>query len=153
MTLVVNFFLNAKCVSLKTRSIVKSMYCRCRGRRRFHEKRSKRTYVSLHEQGAWKETRCAKGREGAEETRGRGTGETAGGHSPAASNRKGKTPGEHELVFGDIVVTCRWRKHDDNSDGIGVQLTLSLLKERKDTFPKNYMKEKKMQRYNCTIIK
>lgn len=126
-------------------SIVKSIYCRCRGCRRFHEKGSKRTYAPLHEQGAWKERRrCAKGREGAEETRGRGTGETAGGHSPAASNRKGKTPGEHELVFGDIV-TCRWRKYDDNSDGIGVQLALSLflLKEgeREDIFQKIYYKE------------
>lgn len=32
------------------------------------------------------------------------------GTSPAASNRKGKTPGERELVFGDIAVTGRRRR-------------------------------------------
>lgn len=88
-----------------------------------------------------------KGGRGQKKRAGGGQGETAGGHSPAASNRKGKTPGEHELVFGDIVVTCRWRKHDDDdSGGVGVQLTLSLSRkrerERKDIFPKSISRRK-----------
>lgn len=98
-------------------------------------KEAKGTYAPLHESKVRGRKHVARrGMEGAEETRGRGTGETAGGHLPAASNRKGKTLGEYELVFGDIVVTCRWRKHDDNNDGTGVQLTLSLLRERKKIF-------------------
>lgn len=60
---------------------------------------------------------CERGRKGARKKNTEGVGRRGGqgkprgrgtrGTSPAASNRKGKTPGERELVFGDIAVTGR----------------------------------------------
>lgn len=96
-----------------------SRRCRRRDRRGFHGKGSKRTYAPSR-------TRCKGGGRRLEESDvvrggqvrcaqkehrgGQGGQRKPRGTSPAASNRKGKTPGERELVFGDIAVTGRRRR-------------------------------------------
>lgn len=107
-------------LSLEDVSRPQSRRCRRRDRRGFHGKGSKRTYAPSRarckgrgrratscEGGAGKVHAERNAEGGWEEWRTRRGGGNRGGTrgtSPAASNRKGKTPGERELVFGDIAV-------------------------------------------------
>lgn len=72
--------------------------------------------------------RCAQ----REPPRGQGGQGKPRGTSPAASNRKGKTPGERELVFGDIAVTGRRRRRQKQRRGRRRRITPRGAAEEKE---------------------